>query len=64
FKQKQDSLSQPPHVSNQGLLNQLQDEIIHLQQSARKLVTYAGMLPYRLTGDTNTKIVQLEMLMT
>ena len=43
---------------------QLKEDIIILQEKARKLVTFAGMLPYRLSGDTSARLVQLEMMMS
>ncbi|KAI6653293.1 Nuclear pore complex protein Nup93-like isoform X1 [Oopsacas minuta] len=43
---------------------QIRQDIMLLQEKARKLVTFAGMLPYRLSGDTSARLVQLEMMMT
>ena len=34
-----------------------------LRADARSVVTFAGLLPYRLPGDTNARLVQLEVLM-
>lgn len=34
-----------------------------LRMQAKSLITFAGMLPYRLPGDTNARLVQLEVLM-
>jgi nuclear pore complex protein Nup93 len=34
-----------------------------LREQAKSLITYAGMIPYRLPGDTNARLVQLEVLM-
>lgn len=34
-----------------------------LRQQARALITFAGLIPYRLPGDTNARLVQLEVLM-
>ena len=34
-----------------------------IRQKARALITYAGMIPYRMPGDTNARLVQLEVLM-
>lgn len=34
-----------------------------LRHRARALVTFAGLLPYRMPGDTNARLVQLEVLM-
>ncbi|XP_006820413.2 nuclear pore complex protein Nup93-like [Saccoglossus kowalevskii] len=35
----------------------------YLRKQARALITFAGMLPYRMPGDTNARLVQLEVLM-
>ncbi|XP_070536264.1 nuclear pore complex protein Nup93-like [Ptychodera flava] len=37
--------------------------INYLRKQARALITFAGMLPYRMPGDTNARLVQLEVLM-
>jgi len=34
-----------------------------LRNNARALVTFAGLLPYRMPGDTNARLVQLEVMM-
>lgn len=34
-----------------------------LKTKARALVTFAGLLPYRMPGDTNARLVQLEVMM-
>lgn len=34
-----------------------------LRHQARALITFAGLIPYRLPGDTNARLVQLEVLM-
>jgi len=34
-----------------------------LREKAKSLITYAGMIPYRLPGDTNARLVQMEVLM-
>ena len=33
------------------------------REKARSLITYAGMIPYRLPGDTNARLVQMEVQM-
>ena len=38
-------------------------QLTELKQKARCLITYTGMIPYRIPGDINTKLVQLEVLM-
>lgn len=35
----------------------------YLRSQARALIMFAGMLPYRLPGDTNARLVQIEVLM-
>ncbi|XP_076352512.1 nuclear pore complex protein Nup93-like [Tachypleus tridentatus] len=37
--------------------------ITHLRKQARALITFAGMIPYRMPGDTNARLVQMEVLM-
>lgn len=34
-----------------------------LRCQARALITFAGMIPYRMAGDTNARLVQMEVLM-
>ncbi len=34
-----------------------------LRDKARALITYAGMIPYRMPGDANARLVQMEVLM-
>ncbi|MEE6499745.1 hypothetical protein FKM82_003573 [Ascaphus truei] len=38
-----------------------QDSVLRSQ--ARALITFAGMIPYRMSGDTNARLVQMEVLM-
>jgi len=40
-----------------------QTYINYLRSQARALITFAGMLPYRMPGDTNARLVQIEVLM-
>ncbi|XP_033102112.1 nuclear pore complex protein Nup93-like [Anneissia japonica] len=35
----------------------------YLRRQAKALITFAGMLPYRMPGDINARLVQLEVLM-
>ncbi|KAK3579843.1 hypothetical protein CHS0354_015256 [Potamilus streckersoni] len=35
----------------------------YLRSQARAMIMFAGMLPYRLPGDTNARLVQIEVLM-
>lgn len=34
-----------------------------LRSQARALITFAGMIPYNMAGDTNARLVQMELLM-
>lgn len=35
----------------------------YLRSQARAMITFAGMIPYRMPGDTNARLVQMEVLM-
>ena len=35
----------------------------YLRSQAKALIMFAGMLPYRLPGDVNARLVQIEVLM-
>ncbi|KAH9418444.1 Nucleoporin nup93 [Dermatophagoides pteronyssinus] len=37
---------------------------IELREKAKSLITFAGMVPYRMPGDVNAKLIQLESSMT
>ncbi|TSK38534.1 Nuclear pore complex protein Nup93 [Bagarius yarrelli] len=41
----------------------LEDRDSVLRGQARALITFAGMIPYRMAGDTNARLVQMEVLM-
>ncbi|CAG9768838.1 unnamed protein product [Ceutorhynchus assimilis] len=41
----------------------IETDLSKLRQQAKTLTNFAGMLPYRLPGDTNAKLVQMEILM-
>ncbi|KAG8175420.1 hypothetical protein JTE90_021117 [Oedothorax gibbosus] len=43
-------------------LNQ-EKNISYLRSQASALITFAGMIPYRMPGDTNARLVQIEVLM-
>ena len=34
-----------------------------LRGQAKTLITFAGMLPYQMPGDTNARLVQMEVIM-
>lgn len=40
-----------------------EEYITYLRKQARCLITFAGMIPYRMPGDTNARLVQLEVMM-
>lgn len=35
-----------------------------LKGQAKAIITYAGMIPYRMPGDTNARLVQMEVMMS
>ncbi|KPM07379.1 hypothetical protein QR98_0058710 [Sarcoptes scabiei] len=37
---------------------------LDLRMKAKSLITFAGMVPYRMPGDVNAKLIQLESSMT
>ncbi|CAN2389518.1 nuclear pore complex assembly [Pristimantis euphronides] len=41
----------------------LDDKDSVLRSQARALITFAGMIPFRMSGDTNARLVQIEVLM-
>ncbi|XP_070254010.1 nuclear pore complex protein Nup93 isoform X2 [Myotis yumanensis] len=41
----------------------IEDHDSQLRSQARALITFAGMIPYRTSGDTNARLVQMEVLM-
>eukprot|EP00088_Acartia_fossae_P030106 TRINITY_DN31070_c0_g1_i1.p1 TRINITY_DN31070_c0_g1~~TRINITY_DN31070_c0_g1_i1.p1 ORF type:complete len:556 (-),score=108.67 TRINITY_DN31070_c0_g1_i1:128-1717(-) len=47
------------------LHNQYQDQAHQsIREKARALITYAGMIPYKLPGDTSARLVQMEVLIS
>ncbi|XP_056638972.1 nuclear pore complex protein Nup93-1 [Diorhabda sublineata] len=38
-------------------------QLKHLREQAKCLTNFTGMLPYRMPGDTNSRLVQMEILM-
>jgi len=38
-------------------------QLANLRQQANAITNFAGMLPYRMPGDTNSRLVQMEILM-
>jgi len=51
---------QPRGVNQEGGRDR---HLASLREKAKSLITYAGMIPYRLPGDTNARLVQMEVLM-
>ncbi|XP_053205549.1 nuclear pore complex protein Nup93-like [Panonychus citri] len=43
--------------------NEKEGLLTSLKSKARLLITYAGMIPYRMPGDINARLVQLEVTM-
>uniref|UniRef100_A0A3B4AWJ4 Nuclear pore complex protein Nup93 n=1 Tax=Periophthalmus magnuspinnatus TaxID=409849 RepID=A0A3B4AWJ4_9GOBI len=41
----------------------IDDRDVQLRSQARALITFAGMIPYNMAGDTNARLVQMELLM-
>ncbi|KAG7279777.1 hypothetical protein CRUP_008847 [Coryphaenoides rupestris] len=41
----------------------MEDRDTQMRSQARALITFAGMIPYRMAGDTNARLVQMEVLM-
>lgn len=41
----------------------LEEHLKDLKIRAKALITYAGSLPYRLPGNTNARLLQMEVLM-
>ncbi|MEQ2315998.1 hypothetical protein AMECASPLE_028147, partial [Ameca splendens] len=41
----------------------IEDRGMQLRSQARALITFAGMIPYNMAGDTNARLVQMELLM-
>ena len=58
YRQLQDSAKS--HVSDQSAT---QSQLGEIKALAKSLITFAGMVPYRLPGDTNMRLVQCEVKM-
>ncbi|RZB77466.1 nuclear pore complex protein Nup93 [Asbolus verrucosus] len=43
--------------------NTMEKQLSHLREQAKILINFTGLLPYRMPGDTNSKLVQMEILM-
>jgi len=51
------------HHQYSGMKGRSGGQVEGLRDQAKALITYAGMIPYRLPGDTNARLVQMEVLM-
>ena len=55
----------PQQISKFGLINENSNEeklCAEIRQKAKSLITFCGMVNYRMPGDTSAKMVQLETL--
>ncbi|XP_046843260.1 nuclear pore complex protein Nup93-like [Xenia sp. Carnegie-2017] len=59
-ERRPDYPSSPATLGREGGLQTFRKNI---RQQARALITFAGLLPYRMPGDTSARLVQLEVLM-
>lgn len=52
---------------NDSLLNtsgaQREELVKDIREKARAIITFAGMVPYRMPADVNSRLVQMEVLM-
>ncbi|XP_054706353.1 nuclear pore complex protein Nup93-like [Uloborus diversus] len=61
YKKTKQSVNQEQRFINE---NASQEKFIsYLRNQASALITFAGMIPYRMPGDTNARLVQIEVLM-
>ncbi|KAH9515701.1 Nucleoporin nup93 [Bulinus truncatus] len=57
--------SQSPMARRKGSEDGGKDSHLnYLRSQARAIIMFAGMLPYRLPGDTNARLVQIDVLMS
>ncbi|XP_065827806.1 nuclear pore complex protein Nup93-like [Oscarella lobularis] len=59
YKEAKSALRSPMRDNSSALHQHLTD----LRRQARALITFAGLVPYRMPGDTNARLVRLEALM-
>jgi len=62
---KQIKSTSPQLVNKFGIVSDSKgkDEICaELREIARSIITYVGMIPFRMPGDTNARLVQLEVM--
>lgn len=41
----------------------LEQQLRHLREQAKSITNFTGMLPYRMPGDMNSRLIQMEILM-
>lgn len=41
----------------------LLQQLAYFREKARAITSFAGTIPYRMPGDTNSRLVQMEILM-
>lgn len=67
YNQYKDIKSSTPRAVNKfGIIGEIGNKeqfCAEIRQKARSLITYAGIIPYRMPGDTNARLVQLEVMM-
>ncbi|KAK3085381.1 hypothetical protein FSP39_002489 [Pinctada imbricata] len=63
FKQAKTSAPMSPFTGGRSTDGGKDTFLNYLRSEARALIMFAGMLPYRLPGDTNARLVQIEVLM-
>ena len=68
YKESKEASSTPLNTTAGGFASKTADGgreryLAELREQARALITFAGMIPYRMPGDTNARLVQMEVLM-
>ncbi|XP_052817034.1 nuclear pore complex protein Nup93-like [Mya arenaria] len=63
FKAARNTAPQSPLVRGRNEDGGKETYLNYLRSQAKALIMFAGMLPYRLPGDTYTRLVQVEVLM-
>ena len=68
YKSTKATASTPPNTAGRTFTSKSADggrewHLEDLRDQARALITFAGMIPYRMPGDTNARLVQMEVLM-
>lgn len=69
YKELRSSVQSPIHRFglNESLNStssaQREEMVKEIREKARTLITFAGMVPYRMPADINSRLVQMEVLM-